>query len=212
LSDNTLTYPVGTTFQYSNVNFAILALIVETVAGQSFESYVQEQIFNPLEMKHATYYQPEATPPDTAVGYPQWFGMPVANDLPLPRSSNGHGGLIASAEDMTHFMIAQRNEGRYGNVTVLSPAAIAAMHRPAVRDGDTESFYAMGWEVKTVDGLSIISHNGDYGGFHADMKLTSDGWGHRGHDERQQPMGSGPPRRDRDGRAQLVERAAAVGE
>jgi hypothetical protein len=35
----------------------------------------------------------------------------------------------------------------------------------------------MGWEVKTVDGLQVITHNGDYGGFHADMTLTSDSWG-----------------------------------
>ena len=78
---------------------------------------------------------------------------------------------------MTHFMIAQLNEGRYGNVAVLSPAGIAETHAPAAREGDSESFYAMGWEVETVDGLTTVSHNGDYGGFHADMTLTSDGWG-----------------------------------
>ena len=177
LSDNAVTHPVGTTFEYSNVNYAILALIVETVSGQSFESYVQEYIFNPLEMSQATYYQPGSIPPDSAAGYQHWFGFPVANDVPLPRSSNGHGGLIASAEDMTHFLIAQLNEGRYGNVTVLSPAGITEMHTPAALEGNTKSFYAMGWEVETVDGLPIITHNGDYGGFHADMTLTSDGWG-----------------------------------
>ena len=175
LSDNALTHPVGTTFQYSNVNYVILALIVETVSGQPFESYVQEQIFNPLEMSQATYYQAEAIPSDSAAGYQQWFGIPVANDIPLPRSGNGGGGLIASVEDMTRFMIAQLNQGRYGNVTILSPAGIAKMHTPATRDGD--SFYAIGWEVETVDGLTIITHNGDHGNFHADMTLTSDGWG-----------------------------------
>jgi CubicO group peptidase (beta-lactamase class C family) len=177
LSDNSLTYPVGTTYQYSNVNFTMLALIVETVSGQPFESYVQEQIFNPLEMSQATLYQAEAIPPDSAAGYQQWFGFPVASFRPLPRSGNGGGGLIANAEDMTHFMIAQLNEGRYRNVTVLSPAGIAEMHTPAIRDGNTEEFYAMGWEVETVDGLTTISHNGDHGNFHADMLLTSDGWG-----------------------------------
>jgi CubicO group peptidase (beta-lactamase class C family) len=178
LSDNALTHPVGTTFEYSNVNFTILALIVETVSGQSFESYVQEYILNPLEMNQSTYYQPEAIPPDSAAGYQHWFGFPVARDIPLPRSSNGNGGLIASAEDMTHFMIAQLNEGRYGNVTVLSPAGIAEMHTPVALEGNTKSIYAMGWyELEAGDGLPIIYHGGDYAGFHADMTLTSDGWG-----------------------------------
>src|SRR5688572_3349558 len=62
LSDNAVTHPVGATFEYSNVNYAILGLIVETVSGQSFESYVQEHIFNPLEMSQSTYYQPAAIP------------------------------------------------------------------------------------------------------------------------------------------------------
>ena len=175
LRDNVPTDPVGTTYQYSNVNYVILALIVEAAAGQPFERYVQEQIFTPLAMRHATYDQPAAPPPAIATGYAQWFGMPVANDLPFPRSSGGHGGLIASAEDMTHFMIAQLNGGRYGKVTVLSPAGIAAMHTPPTDVNDTA--YAMGWEVQPDHGRSLITHNGDYGGFHADMTLTSDGWG-----------------------------------
>lgn len=175
LRDNVPTDPVGTTYQYSNVNYVILALIVEAAAGQPFEQYVQEQIFTPLEMRHATYDQPAAPPPAIATGYAQWFGMPVANDLPFPRSSSGHGGLIASAEAMTHFMIAQLNGGRYRNVSVLSPAGIAAMHRPPANVADTS--YAMGWEVQREQGRPLITHNGDYGGFHADMTLTSDGWG-----------------------------------
>lgn len=177
LQDNTLAYPAGTRYQYSNVNFVILALIVEAVSKQPFERYVQEQIFTPLEMSHATYAQPAAPPPNIATGYSQWFGIPVAHDIPFPRSSNGHGGLIASAEDMTHFMLAQLNNGRYRNVTLLSPAGIAAMHTPAVRVNDSESFYAMGWEVQSGNELPLLTHSGDYGGFHADMTLTSDDWG-----------------------------------
>jgi hypothetical protein len=73
-------------------------------------------------------------------------------------------------------MIAQLNEGRYGNVTVLSPAGIAETHSPAARVGDSE-FYAMGWRVETVGGLTTLYHNGEYGGFHAGMTLTSDDWG-----------------------------------
>jgi len=177
LSDNALTYPVGTTYQYSNVNYATLALIVETVSGQPFESYVQEHIFDPLEMRQATYYQAEAIPADSAAGYQQWFGFPVASYRPLPRSGNGGGGLIASAEDMTHFMIAQLNQGRYGNATVLSPAGIAEMHTPAIRDGNTEEFYAMGWEVETVNGLTALSHNGHNPNYIGTMLMPGNGWG-----------------------------------
>ena len=44
-----LTEPVGSTFQYSTVNYAVLGLIVQEVSGQSYENYVQQRIFTPWE-------------------------------------------------------------------------------------------------------------------------------------------------------------------
>lgn len=176
LSDDVLTYPVGTTYQYSNVNYAILALIVETVSRQPFDTYIQENIFNPLEMSQATLYQAEATPVDSAIGYQQWFGFPVANHVPLPRSGTGGGGLIASAEDMTHFMIAQLNQGRYGNVSLLSPAGIAEMHRPAI-EADGHEFYGMAWQVETINGLTVLSDNGHNANYIGTMLMQGEDWG-----------------------------------
>ena len=50
LSSVALTAPVGKTYQYSTVNYAVLGLIVQTVAGRSYESYVQTEILDPLQM------------------------------------------------------------------------------------------------------------------------------------------------------------------
>jgi CubicO group peptidase (beta-lactamase class C family) len=58
LKDTRLTAPVGTKFEYSNFNFDVLGLIVQTVSGQSYEEYVQRHIFTPLEMNHS-YTSPE---------------------------------------------------------------------------------------------------------------------------------------------------------
>ena len=48
-----LTQPVGTTWQYNNLNYIIAGLIVEVVSGQSYADYVTEHIFEPLEMHHS---------------------------------------------------------------------------------------------------------------------------------------------------------------
>ena len=48
LADDELSRAPGTTFEYSNVNFNILGLIVQTLSGQSYESYIQEHVFDPL--------------------------------------------------------------------------------------------------------------------------------------------------------------------
>src|SRR5215210_2429669 len=52
LSDVQLSHHVGATFEYTDANYDVLGLIVQRVAGQSYESYVQKHIFAPLDMSH----------------------------------------------------------------------------------------------------------------------------------------------------------------
>ena len=52
-----LKYPVGKERKYSDLGFTILAQIVQIVSGYNFESYLEETIFRPLEMKN-TFYNP----------------------------------------------------------------------------------------------------------------------------------------------------------
>ena len=47
LADDVLTKTPGTTFQYSNVNFNILGQIIQTITGQSYESYIQNSSLIP---------------------------------------------------------------------------------------------------------------------------------------------------------------------
>jgi CubicO group peptidase (beta-lactamase class C family) len=177
ISTVSLNRPVGTTFEYVNVNYVTLGLIVQTVSGQTYETYVQEHIFDPLDMPHSFTAKTEAQRQDLATGYRYWFGRPVPADLPDNRSNLPAGGLISSAEDMTHYLIAQLNEGRYSQATILSPEGIAQMHSPAVqRRGDM--FYGMGWFIGPANGMPVIWHGGDGTNFHSTMVLATEGqWG-----------------------------------
>ncbi len=53
------------------------------------------------------------------------------------------------------------------------------MHRPAVKEGDRDIFYGMGWERRsTLGGVPIIQHDGTNSNFYADMVLEPEGrWG-----------------------------------
>jgi len=86
--------------------------------------------------------------------------------------------LISSAEDVTHFLLGQLNGGSYDAASVLSPAGVAAMHQPAVREGDRDIFYGMGWESRTLAGVPVVRHKGTNANFYADMVLDKEGgWG-----------------------------------
>ena len=79
-----LSQPVGKAFEYSNVNYTILGLIVQAVSGKPYEEYVQSEIFAPLDMTHSAAAITDPTAKDIASGYRYWFYWPVAFDAPYP--------------------------------------------------------------------------------------------------------------------------------
>jgi CubicO group peptidase (beta-lactamase class C family) len=160
-----LTRPVGSEFQYSNMNYNLLGLIVEAASGESYEAYVQDHIFAPLDMTHSYTSQAEAQQHGMAVGHRYWFTIPVAApDLPMPRGSLPSGQLISSSEDMARYLIAHLNGGRYHNVRILSPAGIDELHRPAVEVHmpgiEPSGKYGMGWFIEETGRTRIVWHGG----------------------------------------------------
>jgi CubicO group peptidase (beta-lactamase class C family) len=172
-----LSQPVGATFQYANANYDLLGLLIQTVSGQPYEEYIQQHIFAPLDMRHA-YTAPKSAQSDgLARGHNYWFGVPTAMTTPFPRGSLPSGYLIASAEDISHYLIAQLNDGRYRDRTLLSAQGTAALHRPAVAAFEG-NHYAMGWFVGQSGGAPAIWHNGTVPGFNAKMVLApTERWG-----------------------------------
>jgi CubicO group peptidase (beta-lactamase class C family) len=180
-----LTQPVGETAKYSNMGYSILGLIVQTVAGEPFEQYVQERILDPLEMGNSYASVAEARQHGLATGYQFWFGRPHSTSAKLGtvdaanRALAPAGLITSSAEDMTHFLIAQLNGGRYRDTRVLSPASVAEMHRPAV-DLPSGDLGTLGWVAGKAEtnGIPTVSKGGDNPDFHANVILDpSERWG-----------------------------------
>lgn len=46
-------------FSYSNIGYDILGLIIAEISGQTFEEYMDEHIFKPLDMSDSTFYTPD---------------------------------------------------------------------------------------------------------------------------------------------------------
>ena len=171
-----LSRPPGSAFEYSNMNYNLLGLIVEAVSGESYAAYIQDHIFGPLDMRHSYTTRTEAQQNGLALGHRYWFAYPVAApDLPLPRGSLPAGYLLSSTEDMSHYLIAQLNEGRYGDAQILSPAGIAEMHCPAAEFsmmGVSLGQYGMGWFINDRDQVRIVSHSGVVPDFFAYMAIV----------------------------------------
>lgn len=172
--------PAGQAFDYVNMNYTTLGLIIQTVAGQSYEDYMRQHVLAPLGMTNSYLSPVEARRHGLATGHRYWFGRPVPFHMPYIRAAVPAGFISASAEAMTHYLIAHLNAGRSRGARVLSPAGVAELHRPAVKlvVADRNIAYAMGWYVEQANGVSMLWHPGNTANFHADVLLApKDRWG-----------------------------------
>jgi CubicO group peptidase (beta-lactamase class C family) len=164
--------PPGERYEYSNSNYVTLGMIIQAVTGQSYEIYIREHIFQPLDMQNSFTSKTEAQQDGLAIGYQKWFGIPMASpNLPFSRGTLPAGQLTMSIEDLGHYLIAQLNDGSYQGVSVLSPADVAELHHPNVQIPSSTDFYAMGWEVQQYQNVQVIGHNGAVSGYTTGMFL-----------------------------------------
>ena len=99
LSTQRLKADPGLYSTYCNDGFVLAEIIVERVSGQSFTDYLQEHIFNPLEMKHSgTPINKLNNPFQVATYFDQstLFGAEYCNVI-------GTGGILSTAEDLCKF-------------------------------------------------------------------------------------------------------------
>jgi CubicO group peptidase (beta-lactamase class C family) len=101
LATRPLDRPVGSRHEYCSTNYAILGLIVQTVSGEPYATYLEQHIFAPLQMHDSFATEPEARRDGPAQGYRWLFGVPVPLDY-YNTAGVPAGYLISSAQDLTH--------------------------------------------------------------------------------------------------------------
>lgn len=132
LKDARLTAPVGEQFQYFNIGFDVLAEIVQVVSGQPYEEYVQQHIFDPLEMTR-TYTDPDlAQRNGLSQGYSRFFGVTVPRKQIHRDYEIAAGYIISTAEDMAHYAIAMNNSTRYAGNQLLGAKQLKRMFTPVL--------------------------------------------------------------------------------
>lgn len=174
LADTELNNQPGAAFEYSNSNYDILGLLIETVTGQPYADYIQANIFAPLEMNNSFTALDTARAAGMSSAFYPFFGRQTNFDgwMPYTRAVQPSAGLIGSAEDMAHFVLAQLQNGRYQSTQLLSPANMAALHTPDPATGPDVQ-YAMGWAVWPFADAALpgdetptaLSHGGEWLGF-----------------------------------------------
>lgn len=166
LAKEALSFEPGERFQYSLCH-DVLAAVVEAVSGEAFGKYVQEKIFNPLNMTRATY---RLTDEELEQVIPQYFydtkekcvkRRSKNNDLKLGTAyESGGAGCITTVEDYMKFLEGLRT-GK-----LISKETLKKMTTNQIPEEKRGNYWMSGYGY----GLGVRCPNGD-------PKKNDFGWG-----------------------------------
>ncbi len=152
-------------FKYSGGGFTILQLVIEEVTGESFETYMQEKVFSPLNMNSTTFEVTQDVLASSATPYDE-------NQLPLPIeyfTAKGAAGLHTTMEDFIIFV-----ESILSGDSVITSSSIDLMTTPTEVSGN---LYGLGMYKFNMRPIIMNGHAGSNTGwqsaFFIDLKTDS---------------------------------------
>ena len=178
-----------TKYDYDNVLYVVAGEVIKRVSGQSWESFVQQRILEPLGMDNSS------TLPVSRCGLTNLATPHLAVDGKLktiawhehdPDKINGAlGAVLSNADDLCRWMLVHLNGGRYGENlekhlfsaasqremwTIKTPIPL----QPNDRYHPHFSGYGLGWRLADMDGRMSVSHTGDLSGMLSKTILIPD--------------------------------------
>lgn len=150
----------GSQYRYSNSGYAVLAMIVEKISGQTFAQFLRENIFKPLGMKNTVAYEKNiSTVKNRAMGYRQEGGQFIFSDQSVTSAVLGDGGIYSSTEDLVKWDQALYTE------KLVKKEALAGAFTPGVLADGKPLDYGFGWRLDQFNGHRRLTHTGSTSGF-----------------------------------------------
>src|SRR5947209_18757156 len=178
--------PMRETFLYNNLMYAAAGNIIELKSGKTWEQFVREKIFTPLDMKTTGFTISDMTQQaDYGVPYREKRDSFELYKIPYYEDTEGvapAGAIISNIDELSHWLIALMNEGKYNGKQVLPASVLKATLLPAIglpnTLGEALGFwellnpaYGMGRQTAAYRGHLLTYHGGDLPGFHSQVSF-----------------------------------------
>lgn len=182
-------WPFRTHWEYQNLCYVALGLVIESVSGMAWEEFIKKEFLEPLCMKQTGFFLEElAEYPNHAEPYgrPQadrnrgmisvpWFLFPKENKKSGTHAPHGPAGSIYSnVNDMEKWLNFQLGLYPERAQTILKKEFLAEMHRPQMQmenslylkcPEQTEFSYGYGWFRSKYRGITLLDHGGNVPGY-----------------------------------------------
>ena len=163
LADLPLKFSPGDHWNYG-LSTDVCGYLVQEISGQRFDEYLEEHIFEPLEMVDSGFHVPVEKHhrlaanyelgPDDELQQSDLFG--AGEFLEPPTFLSGGGGLVSTAQDYWRFCQMMLNGGTLDGVSILGPKTVELMTMNHLPDNDELSSCALGtWAEPANDGIGF---------------------------------------------------------
>lgn len=161
-------------YGYCNAGYFWAGETIQAISGVTWDKYVQTNILRPLKMKD-TKMLSEGISKYKNVASAHTLQNHVLTAFPHTNIDviGPAASMCASIEDMSHWLIAQTDSGRYKGNQVIPYEVIKNTRYPRTfnsRAGHSfnkthYSLYGLGWGMRDYEGKEVISHTGGILGF-----------------------------------------------
>ena len=153
-------FPAGSQYRYSNSGYVLLGLIVGRVSRVSLPDFLRARIFAPLGMQ-ATVMHVEGsdTVPRRAFGYSPRGSSFVQTDQSVTSATLGDGGIYTNVDDMVRW------DAALSNTTLVDARTLELATTPPRLPQDSVTQYGFGWFVDRYRGELRWRHTGETSGF-----------------------------------------------
>lgn len=166
-------------FQYNNLMYMVVGILIGRLSGSSWEEFVAERIFRPLGMDHSNFdIRDSKKTKDFAQPYMTFSKKPVKIPVRNLGATGPAGSINSNIEDMAEWMLLHLNNGKVRNGQLISEKSLEQTHLPnmVIRNPQYEkmgqfSVYGQGWGISNYRGYALIEHGGNIDGFSALVSL-----------------------------------------
>ncbi|WP_083484795.1 serine hydrolase domain-containing protein [Paenibacillus ihumii] len=157
----------GTTYEYTNINYDLLQLVIEEVSGLNYPDYMRYHIYEPLGM-HQTFFTRAAAGLDhnLATGHRYIWGHVRPFHENLAYATLGSAGLSTSAQDLGTYISFLLSGTSASGDPVIQADSLRRMHTAAIFDSSIG--HGHGWEITA----NTIEKKGGLPGFSANLILV----------------------------------------
>ncbi|WP_126493692.1 serine hydrolase domain-containing protein [Staphylococcus caprae] len=156
----------GDAFEYSNMNYDILGLIVQNVSHQSYQSYIKEHILSPLNMKDTTFKTTSKKGKNEASGYELISGDTEKTTPEFNIGDTPSAFMMSSTKDLENWIKMQLEPSdKTRSIVEQSHQAISKSEGIADANG-----YGEGWFINSND--HTIYHTGTLDNFSSEILLN----------------------------------------